>query len=260
MDRENAGSFSSLGNRLRESDFSRWMHLSRMSLADRIVSGMTHELNQPLATISNYAMVLRHRLEKDAPDNQDAMRDCVERIIEQIESAGDIVRRLRAFAKRADDKRSAADINATVADASILMKAQLRSRGIELESDFASDLPPAIPDRRQIELVVLHLIQNAIEAIPEERKDGKIRIQTRQSPNRGAEIAIIDNGAGVSEEAFGRMFEPFFTTREKNLGLGLAVCRWIAQSHGGDIDGSRNDREGMTFRIYLPKADQGAAT
>jgi two-component system sensor kinase FixL len=244
----------------RESDVSRWTQVSRMSLADRIISGMTHELNQPLAAISNYAMVLRHRLEKDAPDNRDAMRDCVERIAEQIESAGDIVRRLRVFAKRADDKQSAADVHATVADASILMKAQLRARGIELESDFASDLPPAILDRRQIELVVLHLIQNAIEAIPEERKPGKIRVQTRQSPNRGAEIAVIDNGAGVSEEAFGRMFEPFFTTKEMNLGLGLAICRWIAQTHGGSVEGSRNDGEGMTFRVYLPRADQGAAT
>jgi signal transduction histidine kinase len=234
-----------------------WFYLSRMSLAERIISGMSHELNQPLAAIANYAVVLQHRLRDYSPEHRESLLDSAGQIARQIEQAGEIVRRLRAFARYSEGVRKETNVNALIKGALELMKVQSRLRGIELQSDLASELPPTILERDQIEQVVLNLIQNAIESIPEDKKTGQILVRTRRATNHRLEIAVIDNGTAAADDVYERIFEPFYTTKEKKMGLGLAIGRWIVQSHGGRLEGRRNIGDGMTFQVLLPMVGEG---
>ena len=133
--------------------------------------------------------------------------------------------------------------------------------GIEIHDDLAGDLPAAALDRVKISQVLLNLLQNALQAMPD---GGTLTVSTGLRLGRGAmnylEVSVTDTGRGISQEALENIFVPFFTTKEKGTGLGLAISQRIAQAHGGEIEVHTRPGHGATFQVVLPLPDPPADT
>lgn len=227
-------------------------HLARLSVLGELSGTLAHELNQPLATIANYAHSLVRRLDNGRLTD-DALREAAGEIAAQAERAGGILGRIRGFAR----KRSAP--RAPVAPAALVDEAVALFRGMLAGAPSVAvvdALPPGVrveADALQIQQIVLNLLKNAYDAgrgLPPERQ----RLTVRLTADAGSvRIAVEDRGAGLDAPTRGRLFEPFFTTKPDGLGLGLPICRSIAEAHGGRLDAApAADGPGSVFTLSLP--------
>jgi PAS domain S-box-containing protein len=205
---------------------------AKMSALGQLVSGVAHELNNPLSVIIGYGQLL---LARDAPQ---AMRRPIELMVAQGDRMAKIVRNLLFFARQRPPERAPVNLQAVVEQTLALRTTQLSLSGISVETDFAPDLPEIIGDAQQLEQVFLNLLLNAEQAILEARPQGRILVRTRVSPDRAVVYAdVVDDGPGVPPEALPRVFEPFFTTKivGSGTGLGLSVSYGILEEHGGRL-------------------------
>lgn len=215
--------------------------VARLSTLGEMTSGIAHELNQPLAAIVNYANGCLRRLEQQETEDEVLVR-ALRSIVDQGRRAAEIIRRMRSFARRSDEKREPFSISDLLNEAIELTATQRRRAGIELIVDFGADPDDVVVDGIQIEQVALHLLRNAIDALermPEDRPR-ILRVETRLATGAGAgepivEVSIVDSGPGVPESNAYRVFDPFYTTRPDGLGLGLTISRSIIESHGGRL-------------------------
>lgn len=228
-------------------------HVERLSTMGEMVSALAHELNQPLAAISNYAQASRHYLTATkAKDGGDAIH-CVEQIAEQADRAAQIIRHLRTYTRRADSQRSALDLNELVRDLVVLLEVELRLHDVRLELELDQGLPLLAVDRIQIEQVILNLVHNAVEAMgatPAGRR--RITIRTSCPAADRLELAVIDTGPGFQAADLDRLFEPFYTTKAAGMGLGLSISRSIVEAHGGKLEAEPQADCGTTFRVTFP--------
>jgi two-component system NtrC family sensor kinase len=228
----------------------------RLAAVGQLVSGLAHELNNPLQGVLGYAeLMLASRPASPETDELRSIRDNANR-------AAGIVRNLLTFAGRTTPARGWHQINGVVRDAIALREGELRGSGSDLTFDAAEPLPPVYVDAARLEDVVGNLIQNAAAAIAARREGrgpraprGEITITTRLEgePDRIL-IEVADNGIGLKDEDLHRVFDPFFTTREvgKGAGLGLSVCYGIVREHGGQITAKNGPVGGAIFTVELP--------
>jgi signal transduction histidine kinase/ActR/RegA family two-component response regulator len=233
----------------------------KLAAVGQLVSGVAHELNNPLQGVLGYAeLMLAGRPEEAASEELRAIRDNANR-------AAGIVRNLLTFAGRTSSARAWQQINRVVRDAISAAEPRLHGAGIELTIAAADSLPLVYVDHARLEDVIGNLIQNAEAAIAARRDGqagvaavpattpGEIRIATRteSDPDRIL-VEIADNGSGLKEEDLLRVFDPFFTTREvgQGTGLGLSVCYGVVREHGGQITARNRDSGGAVFTIELP--------
>ncbi|MCH5374726.1 MAG: PAS domain S-box protein [Planctomycetes bacterium] len=227
-------------------------HASRLSVMGEMVAAMGHEIGQPLHTISTYAAAARRTLESDHQDAVAKVVDWSAKIQEQVTRAGDIIRRLRDFTRPDPSHRSLQSINDLLKRALELSDPDLRRRGIVVECHLAQDLPELEVDPIQVEQVVVNLIRNGTEAMEGNARNDRRLIATTSLVDGHAQVAVRDFGCGVSEETFGRLFQPFFTTKSEGTGIGLAISRRIIEEHGGTMRAACNADRGMTFLFTLP--------
>lgn len=228
-------------------------HVTRIFTMNQMVSGLAHELSQPLAAISNYAQACRHRLHESSGKLKHLLLESIEQISTQANRAGQIIRRLRDYVRNAESSRTLTNMNELVADVLDLMQIEARMHNINLQTSLADDLPQAIADRIQIEQVITNLIKNAMEATCHQASEyRRVIIQTATNIDGMLEIAVIDNGKGVDCQALTHVFEPFYTTKPCGLGLGLSISRSIVEDHGGRMQAANNPDGGMTFSFTLP--------
>ncbi len=233
-------------------------HVARVFTVTQMVSGLAHELNQPLAAIANYAQVCRFRLRRGEQEDVEVAGRSLEQIASQADRAGMIIRRLREFVRRAKSDRSLCDVNELLRDVLQLMEVELRAWRVVLKTEFTDDLPRVLVDRIQIEQVVANLVKNAVESMCDCEEDSRAAaIRTRLVGDQ-IEIAVIDAGAGIEPEAMKRLFESFYTTKSDGMGLGLSICRSIVESHGGKLEAFQNSDRGMTFQFSIPVQSIGA--
>jgi two-component system NtrC family sensor kinase len=227
------------------------MHLEKMAAIGRMVSGVAHELNNPLAGVVGYAqLVSRNSLDP-------ASQRMIDVILVQAERAGRIVQDFLSLAARTDPKRVHFDLNETVRRIVQLREYNDRLEGIAVTMDLADDLPPATGDSSQIEQVLLNLIVNAADAISHaRRRAGLIHIRTSAEGPR-ISIAVSDNGSGIHARDMSRIFDPFFTTKDEHegTGLGLSICSEIVKNHGGELYAWSTYGAGSTFTVELPVLD-----
>ncbi|MFO7262333.1 MAG: ATP-binding protein [bacterium] len=221
----------------------RFMESDRLALVGGLVSGVAHELNNPLGAISNFAeLLLSGNLDPDS-------REMVETIGREARRAGEIVRNLLGFARRSETTRrevSLADIvNRTLA---LRVYDQRRNR-IEVVLDLPPDLPEVWGDANQLQQVLLNLIVNAEQAIGQ---DGRITIRGRAA-GKMVELVVEDTGPGIPPSALPRLFEPFYTSKPNGTGLGLAITHRIVTDHGGTIEACNVDGSGARFTVTLPR-------
>ena len=214
---------------------------SRLVSMGEMASSVAHELNQPLTAITNYCNGMVTRVKNDAIDKGDLVA-ALEKTSRQAERAGQIIHRIRAFVKRSEPVRQAAQARNIVDDAVDLAGIELRRRNVSIHTYVAQRLPTLMVDPILIEQVVLNLLKNAAEAIdsaqlPTARRHIELRVVPRHTPEEGGviEFSVTDMGPGLKDEVIARMYEAFFSTKVDGLGIGLSLCRSIIESHRGRI-------------------------
>jgi len=221
---------------------------AKMSALGQLVSGVAHELNNPLSVIIGYGQLL---LSRDVPSG---MRRPVELMVAQGDRMAKIVRNLLFFARQRPPERAAVKLNAVIEQTLSLRTNQLSLSGITVDTEFTPELPEITGDAQQLEQVFLNLLLNAEQAILEVKPQGRILVRTRLQPDGQAIYAdVVDDGPGIAADALPRVFEPFFTTKivGSGTGLGLSVSYGIIEEHGGQL--SVQSRPGETiFTIELP--------
>jgi two-component system NtrC family sensor kinase len=230
------------------------MHTEKMAALGQLVSGVAHEVNNPLAAIVGFTDLL---LENPGVP-EDAKRD-LEIILQEAQRTRTIVQNLLRFARQMPEQHEPVQLNSVVRQTLKLRSYDSGNRGIEVLENYDDNLPLFVGDPHQLQQVFLNVLNNAYDALQESERVGKIEITTSHDEGQ-LEISFRDNGPGISHPD--RIFDPFFTTKEvgKGTGLGLSICYGIIRSHRGDILARNNaDGPGCTFTVRLPAAKSGAA-
>jgi two-component system, LuxR family, sensor kinase FixL len=231
------------------------LHVSRFSTMGQMASTLAHELNQPLAAVTNYVNASRRLLQAGRPEDRDKIAQHMGKASEQIERAGQIIRRLRSFISDGGPQRKPEDLNQTVEEASALALVGAKQRDIKFGLQLADKLPPALIDRVQIQQVVLNLVRNAIEAL-ETAPRRELSIGTAAGPQGWLLVRIRDTGPGLPSEVREKLFEPFLTTKSNGMGLGLSICRSIIDGHGGELTLEPDLNPGTGFVFTVPTAEE----
>lgn len=234
-------------------------HVARLATMGEMASGISHELNQPLAAIATYAQAGMRLLAGSEPDLPEA-RDVLKQVAEQALRAGEIIRRMRTLVRNRTAARELSDLNAVIGELEPLTRADARASDVQLSLKLASGLPPVLLDRIQMQQVVLNLLRNGIDAVQvEPAGQREVSIATRIAPSGEVQIVVSDNGPGIDETLRGRLFTPFLTTKEQGTGLGLAISRSIVEAHRGRLDYEPNRPHGSIFTVTLPLEANPAA-
>ena len=240
--------------------------VARIQMLGEMSAAMAHEINQPLAAISNFAKAAERALGSDAPDLE-AIASHVAAIVEQSMRAGEIIRKMRRMVERGAAEIRPEDINDIIADAVRVGRMNSLHGEPEVHLDLGQDLPKVMADSVQIQQVLLNLMWNSFEALTGEPHVVTIESRRGRGSNRivlsagvsGGEIvvSVIDTGPGIPDEVLEKIFDPLVTTKETGLGVGLAVCRSIITAHGGRI-WAENIEGGAVFSFTLPVVPESA--
>src|SRR6266487_534390 len=228
-------------------------HAERMATLGRLVSGVAHEVNNPLAAILGFTDLLLEN-----PEVPGSAREDLQIILQETQRTKDIEQDLLSFARQRPVQRELVRVNSVLRQTIKLRGYDFASHGVEVVEEFEETLAPALGDSQQLQQVFLNILNNAYDAVQEAGQRGKIKIQTRRNAEM-IEVAISDNGTGISDPQ--RIFDPFYTTKQvgKGTGLGLSICYGIVRAHGGEIQCWSNEAgAGSTFVVRLPVATEAA--
>ena len=229
------------------------VHVSRLSAMGEMASALAHELNQPLSAISNYMKGSRRLLAGSTDANAPKIEAALDRAAEQAIRAGDIIRRLRNFVAREASEKRVESISKMVEEAGALGLTGAREQGVLLRFNLDPAYDLVLADRVQIQQVLVNLFRNALEAMATSTHRELIAANTKAADDM-IEIAVSDTGAGFAGDALSNLFQPFFTTKETGMGVGLSISRTIIETHGGRMWAETNKSGGATFRFTLPAA------
>jgi PAS domain S-box-containing protein len=239
-------------------------HAGRAMALGTLAGSLAHEINQPLAAIGTNAHAALRMLEVESPDVE-AAREAIEDIISDDGRIDAVLRRLRLLLRKDRPKQGFADVNDIVSDVLSLVHSSLIERRIAVDVAVEPKLPQVFGDRVQLQQVVLNLVMNAAEAstAAADAHARRIRVTTSATGTKVV-VSVADNGPVVSEDELAQMFDPFYTTKQDGMGLGLTISRAIMDAHGGKISAVRNPERGLTFSFSLaavsPVAGNGAGT
>ena len=228
-----------------------FFHAARLSIAGQMVGALTHELNQPLTAAVNFINAARSGLAEGNPDEVGMVDNDMEDAVEQILRAGFIIRRFREFIHRGETGKQSESVRSMVQEAAALALAGSDALGVEIDYCFDPNISNVVVDRIQIQQVLVNLISNALEAM-KNSTGRRIKIATALTSMDTVEISVVDHGNGIPDELRDRIFEPFFSTKDHGIGLGLSICNSIVESHGGRIQCEPNSDGGMIFRFTVP--------
>jgi len=223
------------------------MHADRLATIGQLAAGVAHELNEPLGNVLGFA-----QLAAKCAQLPDQTRDDLAKIERAALHARDIIRKLLLFARHMPSNRAPTNLNHVIEEALYFLEARCAGAGIELERMLAPDLPLIVADPALLNQVLVNLVVNAIQAMPD---GGMIRVATRRS-EREVLITVEDTGRGIDDKTMKQIFLPFFTTKDvgQGTGLGLSVAHGIIASHGGSIDVRSKVGRGTRFTVHLPIA------
>ena len=225
-------------------------HLSRVSSLGVLSGALAHELNQPLGIILSNAQAAEYLLEGDAPDLAE-LRAILSDIVREDRRAGDVIKRLRALLQRGESTLQELDVNENAREVLRLTRSDLIARHVTAELRLADGLPPLRADRVQLQQVLLNLILNASDAMAEIPPEQRLLVLETSVEGAEIRIAVRDRGTGLPADVM-KLFEPFHTTKEHGLGMGLAICRTLIEAHEGRLWAEPNPGGGAVFHVALP--------
>lgn len=226
-------------------------HVGRVSEMGTLASSLAHELNQPLTAVASYCEGARELLEQDPDEQALAMaREALDEAAQQAVRAGQIVRRLRDFMSNGEMEQRVESLQRLINEANALALVGSREHGIDVQLSLDPAADKVCVDRIQIQQVLVNLIRNAIDAMI----DAPQRcLYVRTSP-RGAglvEVTVEDTGGGISETVAPQLFQPFVTSKENGMGIGLSICRTIVEAHGGRVWFKPREGGGTAFHFTI---------
>ena len=243
-------------NRLQELQ-AELMHVSRLSAMGQMGAALAHELNQPLTAIISYSQAARRLAEAAGGEMPARITEVMGKTVAQALRAGQIIRRLRQFVEKGTTEHHAEDINKVVEEASALALVGAKETNVRVSFSLAADLPLVTIDKVQVQQVVLNLVRNAVEAMMQ-GQERALEISTDRSDGGMVTVAVGDTGPGLAESVMRQLFQPFVTTKEKGMGIGLSICRSIVEAHSGSISAHPNGDHGTRFTFTLPTVSAAA--
>jgi len=227
-------------------------HLARIVTLNELASGLAHELSQPLTAITSYTQETLRRLREGSIVTA-ATRHAMEHTLAQSRRAADIIQHLRNFVGKHTPTKTETDIGHLIHRTMGLIGPIIKKSTVVVHLELAEDLPQVSVDGLQIEQVILNLVQNAIDAMADNgRAKRAVTIRTAVLTDQHLAVTVSDLGRGLKPEDRDRLFESFFTTKHKGMGMGLAICRTIVEAHGGTLSVTTNQPRGSTFCFTLP--------
>ena len=231
-------------------------HLMRLSTMGEMAAGMAHELNQPLTALISYCGTASSMLQNN-PSVPVTLTDILRKAVEQAHRASDIIRHIRNFVSKGNSSKGPVDIDRIIVEMTEFLDWELRNSKVAITLDLASHGSNVRANAVQIEQVLLNLIRNSVEAIHSARiSDGHLLLKTRVRNDDSVVITVKDNGPGIGADMCKRLFEPFQTSKDSGMGMGLSISRSIIRAHKGKILLSETSSGGTTFCIELPVFEQ----
>ncbi|CAM4286347.1 Sensor protein fixL [Taylorella equigenitalis ATCC 35865] len=223
---------------------------SRLTTMGEMASMLAHELNQPLTAIVNYNSAILTILKEDEHTHPKII-EALEKSALQAERAGRIISHIRSFVKRHEARHQTSDIANIIESVCDLAEIEAKKNGAILEVNIDKDIPKVLADPILVQQVILNLIKNGIEAM-QNCKEKLIQVVVKKF-EKDIQIQVIDHGSGLKNPS--RVFEPFFSTKEKGLGMGLNICRTIVEAHHSKLIAMQNPKGGTIFQFTLPYAN-----
>ncbi len=233
------------------------LHVSRLSDVGQMAATLAHELNQPLAAIINYVQATRRMLQAEMSHVSPKVTEAMDKAVAQAARAGEIIRHLRSFIRRGETERQIEELNNVVEEATALALVGAKESGVNVRWVLGTEPMPVLIDKVQIQQVVFNLIRNGVEAMADHPIPRDLVVATALVEMDTAQIAISDSGPGLAPNVQAQLFQPFVTTKERGMGLGLSICKTIIDSHSGRLWADPNVKRGATFYIALPIAREG---
>jgi PAS domain S-box-containing protein len=234
-------------------------HVNRVTTMGQLTASIAHEVNQPIASAVANAQAGLLWLEASPPDLEE-VRQALESIVKDGNRAADVIGRIRALIKKVPPRDDPLDVNEMVLEVVALAKSELLRNGVSLETRLEQGLPLRRGDRVRLQQAVLNLIINAIEAMSGVSEGPReLLISTEMEPSGGVLITVQDSGPGLDAANLDRLFEAFYTTKPRGMGMGLSICRLIIETHGGRLWATANEPRGATFQFNLPEKAETAS-
>ena len=221
------------------------IHADRLATIGELAAGVAHELNEPLGSVLGFAQLAKKSLGQPERAEGD-----LEKIITAALYAREVIKKLMVFARQMPPRKARGDLNQVVEEGLYFLEARCARKGIEVVRELAPDLPEITADPSQLKQVLVNLVVNSVQAMPQ---GGTLTVRT-QAGDASVSLIVEDTGTGIGEEVREKVFLPFFTTKDvdQGTGLGLAVVHGIVTAHGGSIDFDSRPGHGTRFEIRLP--------
>ncbi|MCG6899144.1 MAG: PAS domain S-box protein [Gammaproteobacteria bacterium] len=230
-------------------------HVIRLSTAGEMASGMAHELNQPLAALVSYCGTAI-ALVNSMPTPLYQLREILECASEQAHRAGSIIRNLREFVSKEDNRQQRIELDQVIRDLDTLLGAELKDAAVTVDYHLHGQGRRVMANKVQLQQVLVNLVKNSVDAIrANNHDDGRVILETRLLADAMIEVTITDNGPGIAADMMGKMFNPFQTSKVSGMGMGLSISRSIIEAQGGRIWADEQRHDGASFGFCLPLSD-----
>ncbi len=233
-------------------------HVSRLSIMGEMVAAIAHEVNQPLSAIANYADAAQCVMAERGVSPEDDVSRWIAHMGEQAIRCGDIIRRLRNFVRKDESERTLVGLDEVIGDSKKLLEWTIAEQHIDFDVEVPKPIPYVIGNATELQQVFVNLIRNACDALAESGVEHPVVLIKASIQQDDVHVTVEDNGSGIDAESAAHMFDPFFSTKQSGMGMGLAISRSIIQHHQGRLWRDVDRGVGSCFHIKLPKAPSDA--
>jgi C4-dicarboxylate-specific signal transduction histidine kinase len=232
-------------------------YVSRVTTVGEMAASIAHEVNQPLAAVVTNGNACLRWLAGAAPNQGEACQ-AVERIIRDANRASKVIGQIRALFDKTPRHKDWVEVDGLIAEVIALTDSELFRNRVTVRTELAPDLPPVLGDGIQLQQVIMNLILNGAEAMSTATdRPRELFIAAQRNSPEEVLVVVRDSGAGLDPQDLDRIFDAFYTTKPKGMGMGLSISRSIIESHGGRLWAARNEEHGATFQFTLPVGGKG---